>query len=446
MIKALADGSKPAKAMLAKLERRSTGPRKVESEVAAILAAVRREGDRALLRYTKRFDGVALTPRSMLVGKREMERARAAVPPATMAALRSAHRRITRFHKLQRERGYELVEAGIRTGMRVLPMARAGVYVPGGKAAYPSSVLMNVVPARVAGVPDITVATPPQPAGIKPEVLVAAEMAGAGRIIKVGGAQAVAALAYGTKTVARVDKIVGPGNIYVATAKRLVFGEVDIDMIAGPSEVLIIADGGADPELVAADMLAQAEHDELAAAICLSSSSRVASRVAEAVDRQLRSLSRAPIARKSLARYGSIIVVPSLKRAVELANQIAPEHLELFVAEPRKWLAGVLNAGAVFLGECSSEPLGDYAAGPNHVLPTGGSARFSSPLGVYDFLKRTSIIEVDREGLDSLARPVLELARCEGLEAHGLAVTRRLQKDPQSRKGGGRRSLKGRRR
>ncbi len=428
MIEALIDGSKQAAARLEKLSRRGRGPARVESEVATILAAVRRDGDAALLRMTRRFDGVKMTARSLCVGDKEMAAARAAVPQSTLRALNRAHRRITRFHKLQLERGYQLVEPGIRCGMRVLPMARAGVYVPGGKAAYPSSVLMNIVPARVAGVPDITVVTPPRPEGIKPEVLVAAEIAGATRVLKVGGAQAVAALAYGTKSVARVDKIVGPGNIYVATAKRLVFGEVDIDMIAGPSEVLIVADGAADPELIASDMLAQAEHDELAAAVCIVSSRRVAERVARAVDAQLAELSRAPIARKSIARYGTILVVRSLKRAAELANEIAPEHLELFVAKPRKMLPSLVNAGAIFLGENTTEPLGDYAAGPNHVLPTGGSARFASPLGVYDFFKRTSIIEVDRKGLASLAPTVEELARSEGLEAHGLAVSRRMKK------------------
>jgi histidinol dehydrogenase len=306
----------------------------------------------------------------------------------------------------QVEHGFELRERGIRTGIRITPLARAGVYVPGGTAAYPSSVLMNVVPAKVAGVADITIATPPSPGGIRPEVLLAARIAGATRIVRAGGAQAIAALAYGTETVARVDKIVGPGNVWVATAKRLVFGEVDIDMIAGPSEVLVIADATANATYVAADMLAQAEHDTQAAAICIATSRRTAEAVAVEVGRQLAELARRDIAGASIARYGTILLVASVQRAAELANAIAPEHLELFVRDPRAVLPLIRNAGAVFLGELTTEPLGDYAAGPNHVLPTGGSARFSSPLGVYDFVKRTSIIEVSRVGFDRLAATV----------------------------------------
>jgi histidinol dehydrogenase len=311
--------------------------------------------------------------------------------------------------------------------MRLSPLARAGVYVPGGKAAYPSSVLMNIVPAKVAGVGEITVVTPPSKAGIQDAVLAAASIAGATRVLRIGGAQAVGALAYGTKTVARVDKIVGPGNIFVATAKRLVFGEVDIDMVAGPSEVLIIADGSANPEWVAADMLAQAEHDELAASICITTSLEHARAVAVELSRQCAELSRATIAARSLERFGTILVAASLERACELANEIAPEHLEVFTKSPRKLLPLLRNAGAIFLGALTTESIGDYAAGPNHVLPTGGAARFSSPLGVYDFVKRTSIIEVDRSGFDRLAPVVTELATAEGLEAHGLAVLRRMK-------------------
>ncbi len=424
-IRPLIDGSAAAEKRLARLATRGSGPRGVEAAVAAIIAGVRRGGDRALARYSKRFDGVDLEPGAFEVPQREIKKACARADKTTLAALEKAHVRISRFHRRQLEKGYEIKEPGIRTGVRVLPLARAGVYVPGGKAAYPSSVLMNIVPARVAGVADITVVTPPSPDGVLPEVLAAAAIAGATRVLTLGGAQAVAALAYGTETVARVDKIVGPGNIFVATAKRLVFGQVDIDMIAGPSEVLIIADGSADPELVAADMLAQAEHDELAAAVCLTPSRSKAEAVARALAEQLAGLSRADIAARSLARYGTVMVTSSLARAAELANEIAPEHLELFIRRPRALLSKIRNAGAVFLGELSSEPLGDYAAGPNHVLPTGGAARFASPLGVYDFLKRTSIIEVNREGLEKLAPTVEKLARAEGLEAHALAVSRR---------------------
>jgi histidinol dehydrogenase len=425
MIEVLADGSAAAERRLAALAARGRGDGDVEPQVRAILEAVRRDGDRAVLGFTEKFDGVRLRARDLIVSDREIRGAADRVPLAVRRALEHAHRRLVRFHKRQVERGFELRERGIRTGMRVTPLARAGVYVPGGTAAYPSSVLMNVVPAKVAGVDDVTVATPPSHHGIRPEVLLAAHIAGATRILRAGGAQAIGALAYGTKTVGRVDKIVGPGNIWVATAKRLVFGEVDIDMIAGPSEVLVIADAGANPAYVAADMLAQAEHDALAAAICIATSRRVAQAVAKEVSRQLAELDRRKIAAASIRRYGTVLVAGTLARAIEIANAIAPEHLELFVRDPRAALLLVRNAGAVFLGELTSEPLGDYAAGPNHVLPTGGSARFSSPLGVYDFVKRTSIIEVSRVGFDRLAPTVERLARSEGLEGHARAVTRR---------------------
>ena len=422
----LTDGSRAARRRLGLLARRGERSGSVARDVARIIAAVRREGDRALLRYTRRFDGVRLTPRALAVSERELSRAEEAVAPATMRALRTAHRRISRFHGRQRERGFELREKGLRTGLRVTPLERVGVYVPGGRAAYPSTVLMNIVPARVAGVPDITVVTPPSAEGIAPEVLAAARMAGATRVLRIGGAQAIAALAYGTRSVPRVDKIVGPGNQWVAEAKRTVFGQVDIDMIAGPTEVLVVADGSARAELVAADMLAQAEHDPLAAALLLTTSRSLAGEVASELERQLSTLVRRTIARRSLARWGTIMVVRSLARATELANEIAPEHLELFVRRPRRLLPLLRNAGAVFLGEWTTEPLGDYVAGPNHVLPTGGTARFSSPLGVYDFVKRTSIIESSREALARLGPAVIRLARSEGLDAHARAVSVRL--------------------
>ena len=427
MIEVLKDGSAAAERQMHKLLARGDTSESVEPQVAKILADVRREGDVALLRYTKQLDRVELTPATLVVTDDEIDAAAKRVEPDVAAALRDAHARIVRFHEKQLDSGFEIEEDGIRLGMRVTPLERAGVYVPGGKAAYPSSVLMNVVPARVAGVDDITVVTPPSPDGILDEVMLAARIAGADRIVRVGGAQAVGALAYGTETVTRVDKIVGPGNIWVATAKRLVFGTVDIDMIAGPSEVLVIADAGADPAFVAADMLAQAEHDEQAAAICIATDAGVAAAVAKEVETQLAELSRRAIAARSVEEYGTVLLVDSPARAVELANSIAPEHLELFVAEPRAMLEDVRNAGAVFLGQYTTEPLGDYAAGPNHVLPTGGAARFSSPLGVYDFLKRTSIIEATREGFEKLAPTVERLARTEGLEGHALAVTRRLK-------------------
>lgn len=431
-VRPLKDGSAAAKRRLRTLALRGDGPEGVETTVRAIIDQVRRDGDAAVARYTKRFDKVSVGPRNLAVSKREIAAAKKSVSPAVLEALEHAHTRIVRFHEKQRESGFELRESGLRTGVRVTPMQRAGVYVPGGKAAYPSSVLMNVVPAKVAGVDEVVVVTPPSPDGIRPEVLAAASIAGADKVLRMGGAQAVAALAYGTSSVERVDKIVGPGNIFVATAKRLVFGQVDIDMVAGPSEVLILADASADPEFVAADMLAQAEHDELAAAICITTSKAVADGVASALETQLRELSRASIARESLARFGTILLAPSLRRAVAIADEIAPEHLEIFTKDPRKVFAQVRNAGAVFLGQYAAESLGDYAAGPNHVLPTGGAARFSSPLGVYDFVKRTSIIEADKRGLTRLADTVLELANAEGLQAHALAVSRRVARPRRS--------------
>jgi histidinol dehydrogenase len=422
----VSDGTPLARRRLAELDARRHGGGDVEKRVAAILESVRRGGDRALLRYTARFDGVKLAPRELVVADREIAAAARAVPAKVVRALREAHRRISRFHRRELEKGFEIREPGLRTGMRITPLQRVGVYVPGGRAAYPSSVLMNVVPARVAGVSEITVVTPPSPTGIKPEVLLAAKIAGATRVVRAGGAQAVAALAYGTRSIARVDKIVGPGNVWVATAKRLVFGVVDIDMIAGPTEVLVIADASARADFVAADLLAQAEHDPDAAAICITTSRDKAAEVAAEVARQLAELARREIAAKSLARHGLILVVNDLARAVELANAIAPEHLELFVRKPRGLLPRVRNAGAVFLGEYSTEPLGDYVAGPNHVLPTGGSARFSSPLGVYDFVKRTSIIEATRQGLARVAASAVALAESEGLTGHAAAIRRRL--------------------
>jgi histidinol dehydrogenase len=428
----LVDGTRAAAEQLARLEARGEGPAGVEAAVRRILDAVRKEGDAAVSRFTKEFDGVSLAPREFELPAREIAAARNRVPKKLLAALETAHERIRAFHELEREKSFEKKEPGIRTGMRLTPLARAGVYVPGGKAAYPSSVLMNIAPAKVAGVGEITVVTPPSRDGADrmslDTVLAAAQIAGATRLLRVGGAQAIGALAYGTKTIARVDKIVGPGNIYVATAKRLVFGAVDIDMVAGPSEVLIIADESANPEWVAADMLAQAEHDELAASICITTSREHARAVAAEVARQCAELSRATIAAKSLERFGTILVAASLERACELANEIAPEHLEVFTKSPRKLLPLLRNAGAIFLGAMTTESIGDYAAGPNHVLPTGGAARFSSPLGVYDFVKRTSIIEVDRSGFDRLAPTVTALATAEGLEAHGLAVLRRMKR------------------
>jgi histidinol dehydrogenase len=397
----------------------------VERAVRAIVDAVRRRGDAALFAYTKRFDGVTLTPRSVEIPRAAMAAAAASLPSDVRRALQLAARRIAAFHRRQRQGSWSYRDAtGARLGQQVRPLDRVGVYVPGGTAAYPSSVLMNVVPAKVAGVGEVIGVTPPGRADAV--VLAAAHIAGIDRLFRVGGAQAVAALAYGTRAIPRVDKIVGPGNIWVATAKRLVFGVVDIDMVAGPSEVLVVADGRARPDLVAADLLSQAEHDPLAAAILVTPSASLARRVAAALAEQLGELSRQAIARKALARYGTAFVTRSMAEAVALVNRLAPEHLELAVARPETLLPDIRHAGAIFLGEHAPEPFGDYLAGPNHVLPTGGSARFSSPLGVYDFVKRSSVIGATPGTLARLGPTVARLARLEGLDAHARAIERRL--------------------
>jgi histidinol dehydrogenase len=398
---------------------------KVEQVVRTIVAAVRRRGDAALFAYTARFDGTMVTRRSVEVPRADMAAAAAALPAGVRRDLQLAARRITAFHRRQRQDSWGFRDAsGARLGQQVRALDRVGVYIPGGTAAYPSSVLMNVIPAKVAGVGEIVAVTPPGRANAA--VLAAAHIAGVDRLFRVGGAQAVAALAYGTRSIPRVDKICGPGNIWVATAKRLVFGVVDIDMIAGPSEVLIVADGRARSEFIAADLLSQAEHDPLAAAMLVTPSAALAARVGTALATQLGELSRQAIARKALARYGTAFITGSMAEAIELVNRLAPEHLELAVARPEKLLRHIRHAGAIFLGEHAPEPFGDYLAGPNHVLPTGGSARFSSPLGVYDFIKRSSVIGASPQTLARLGPTVARLARLEGLDAHARAVERRL--------------------
>lgn len=409
------------------LTRGESSGTQVEETVRTILREVQKKGDRALFAYTRTFDRVRLTPETLAITTPEMEAALAALPRSERAALQTAAKRIATFHRKQRQAGWSYRDAlGVTLRQRITPLERVGVYVPGGKAVYPSSVLMNVIPAKVAGVKEVIVVSPPSPQGDHPGILAAARLAGADLFFRIGGAQAVAALAYGTQTVPRVDKIVGPGNIYVATAKRLVFGQVDIDMVAGPSEVLVIADESASPAYVAADMLSQAEHDELAAPLCLTASAQVAAAVVQALAEQLASLKRRAIAASSLRRHGAVIVARDRTEIVDLANAIAPEHLELAVKNPRSWLKDIRHAGAIFLGHLSTEPFGDYIAGPNHVLPTGGTARFSSPLGVYDFLKRTNVIEVSPCALATLGPQVVRLAEMEGLEAHARAVQYRL--------------------
>lgn len=394
------------------------------NSVRSILEDVKKNGDRALLEYTKRFDRIELnTP---LLSHKKIKEAARKVERPVLKALKLAAKRIRRFHEKQKERSWSYREQGILLGQIIRPIERVGVYVPGGRAAYPSTVLMNVIPAQVAGVKEIAVVTPTPDGILNPYVMAAIDMLGIKEVYSVGGAQAVAALAFGTETIKRVDKIVGPGNIYVALAKKAVFGIVDIDMIAGPSEILIIADRSARPEFVAADLLSQAEHDENASAIVLTDSLSLAEKVRAEVERQLRELKRKEIALSSLNNYGAIIIAKNLRDAAHIANRIAPEHLELIVKKPRSLLPYIQNAGAIFLGRWTPEPLGDYIAGPNHTLPTGGTARFSSPLGVYDFIKRSSLIEFTEKGFKRLAPFVEAIAEVEGLEAHARSVRIRL--------------------
>ena len=412
--------------MMRILQRRGSREGKVEKKVAEILRAVQKTGDRALARYTRLFDRVRLTRSTMEVKPSEIERAMKKVPAKDLLTLRLAARRIAAFHRHQLQKSWQYRDPiGMLLGQRITPLERVGVYVPGGKASYPSTVLMNAIPAKVAGVKEVIMTSPIGNDGAI--ILAAAKIAGVNRIFRVGGAQAIAAMAFGTGTIPKVDKIVGPGNIFVATAKRLVFGEVNIDSIAGPSEILLLVDDSADPEYVAADMLSQAEHDELAAALCVTGSMAMALKIQRAAEEQLRQTKRKAITFKSLEKYGAIIVVRGMVEALQLANIIAPEHVELIVRQPEKWARGIRNAGAIFLGPYSTPPLGDYLAGPNHVLPTGGSARFFSPLGTYDFLKRTTIIHAEEKALRALAPKITQLARLEGLDDHARAVEARFK-------------------
>lgn len=402
--------------------------------VKTILASVRQEGDAALRRLAKQFDGIEVG--ELRVSEEEIQAAYGKVDADFVSALREAAANIRAFHEKQlRQTWLDLQPDGTMTGQIIRPLRRVGLYVPGGKAAYPSSVLMNAIPAQVAGVPEIVMVTPPATArvwGIDPHILVAASIAGVREIYRVGGAQAVAALAYGTESIRAVDKIVGPGNIYVALAKRYVFGAVDIDSIAGPSEIAVLADDTADAAYVAADLLSQAEHDEMASAILVTPSQALAERVRDEVARQLETLPKRAIAAASIRDYGAILTVADLDEGVQAINRLAPEHLELMTAEPFSLLGKIENAGAIFLGPYSSEPVGDYFAGPNHVLPTNGTARFSSPLNVDDFMKKSSVISYSKEALLKNGRQIMTLARHEGLEAHARAVQIRLQKEGES--------------
>ena len=397
----------------------------VNAAVDAVLAAVRTEGDAALRRYEKQFDGAELD--GLFVTEEELDAAWAQVDPALLETLRQAADNIRAFHSRQRHEGFVLADRpGVVMGQRYTPIESVGVCVPGTPTAFPSTVLMDVIPAKLAGVREIIMATPPAPDGtVAPAALAAAKLAGVTKILKCGGAQAVAAMAYGTQSVPKVDKIVGPGGVYVAAAKRKVFGLVSIDMIAGPSEILVLADGKSDPKWVAADMLSQAEHDELASAVLVTDSRALAEAVRDELEVQLETLPRRDVARKSIDRNGKIIITDSLEKAAEAANRIAPEHLELCVDEPFALLPRIRNAGSVFLGRSAPEALGDYFAGPNHTLPTAGSARFSSPLGVDDFVKRSSFLYYSQEALQAVSPQIQRFARQEGLEGHARSVAAR---------------------
>jgi histidinol dehydrogenase len=409
-------------------ERGEATPDGIVQTVQGILADVRQRGDAALCEYTERFDRLRLNAATLEASAAEVEQALASVDGEILATLQLAADRITAFHRKQKEETWLCEdEAGIQLGQMVTPLDRVGIYVPGGKAAYPSSVLMNALPAKVAGVGEIIMAVPMPDGVVNPYVLAAAHLAGVDRIFKIGGAQAVAALAYGTATVPRVDKITGPGNIYVATAKRLVFGTVDIDMIAGPSEILVINDGSGNPAHIAADLLSQAEHDELAASILITTDEAFGYKVAAELESQLAQLSRAAIARQSIDNFGAIILARDLAEAAAFSNRIAPEHLELAVAEPFALLPQIRHAGAVFLGHHTPEAAGDYLAGPNHTLPTGGTARFFSPLGTGDFIKKSSLISFSAEGLERLGESIVKIAELEGLGAHARSVSMRLK-------------------
>jgi histidinol dehydrogenase len=402
-----------------RLRKRSTSEPVIEENVKKILNEVRKAGDKALIKYTKLFDRHSLP---LKIDTEEIKEKAKEVSKEVLDALKFAAQRIRKFHKRQLESSWQYKEGDITLGQIIRPLHRIGAYVPGGKASYPSTVLMNIIPAQVAGVTEIAVCVPTPQGEINPTVCAALELLDIKEVYRIGGAQAIGALAYGTETIKKVDKIVGPGNIYVATAKKLVFGEVDIDMIAGPSEIMIVADSSANPAFIASDMLSQAEHDEMASSILVTTSEKLAFEVKKEISKQLKNLPKAEIAKKSLKNFGAILLVKSLEEATEFVNEIAPEHLEIMTEHPDELLPMIKNAGAIFLGQWNTEPIGDYVAGPNHTLPTGGTARFFSPLGVYDFIKRSSIIKIGKNGFKKFAPYVEILATLEGLQAHANTV------------------------
>ena len=401
-------------------DRASGGSSEIEQRVRAILDDVKKHGDRAVRKYTKTFD--SLKTEQLTILPKEIARHAAKAERNVVKALQLSAKRIRAFHERQQEKSWASFEDGAFLGQVIRPLERVGIYIPGGKASYPSTVLMNVIPAQVAGVKEMALCVPTPKGEINPVVMAAIELLGVQEVYRIGGAQAVGAMAYGTETIKKVDKIVGPGNIYVATAKKMVFGVVDIDMIAGPSEILILADESANPVFVAADLLSQAEHDEYASSILITNSRTLAEAVSGELKKQLTQLKRKEIAKRSLDTYGAIILTKTLTKAADISNAVAPEHLEIMTENPDTIVPLIKNAGAIFIGQWTPEALGDYAAGPNHTLPTGGTARFSSPLGVYDFIKRSSLIGFTREGFQRLARTVKTIADAEGLEAHGNTV------------------------
>ncbi len=411
------------------LKRSPNSYGKFEASVAAILADVKEKGDEAVFDYTKRFDGAAINAVNIVVTKEEIDEAYSLVDEQLVEVIRKALVNIREYHAKQKQYSwFDSTPNGTILGQKVTPLNRVGVYVPGGKAAYPSSVLMNIIPAKVAGVNQIIMTTPPGKDGrVNPGTLVAANEAGVDVIYKVGGAQAIAAMAYGTDSIRKVDKIVGPGNIYVALAKKAVYGHVSIDSIAGPSEILVIADETANPRYVAADLLSQAEHDEMASAILITTSEELADKVSKEIDSFVAELSRSEIITKSLENYGYILIARDIDEAVETANEIASEHLEIVTKDPFTVMTKIRNAGAIFLGEYSSEPLGDYFAGPNHVLPTNGTAKFFSPLGVDDFIKKSSIISYSREALEPIHEDIIKFANAERLTAHANSIKVRFE-------------------
>lgn len=411
------------------LKRSPNSYQEYEGRVNEIIEEVRKNRDAAVFSYTEKFDGARLNPESLKVTEAEINEACAQVDQRLLKVMQKALVNIRSYHQKQKQYSwFDSREDGVLLGQKVSPLSSVGVYVPGGKAVYPSSVLMNVIPAQVAGVKRIVMVTPCNKEGkVNSATLAAAKEAGVTEVYKVGGAQAVAALAFGTESIPKVDKIVGPGNIYVALAKKAVFGHVSIDSIAGPSEILVLADETANPRYVAADLLSQAEHDELASAILITTSKELAEKVSDEVDRFTRELSRREIIEKSLSNYGYILVAENMETAIEAANDIASEHLEILTKNPFEVMMKIKNAGAVFLGEYASEPLGDYFAGPNHVLPTNGTAKFFSPLGVDDFIKKSSIISYSREALEPIYKDIVEFAECEKLTAHANSIRVRFE-------------------